>query len=151
MIKQKIAALDLGDQWTGVAISDNAHIIATPFETVKTENLHSYLQDFITKQNIKIIVIGIPITVRGQESEQTKKTKLLFAQLQIAFPQITFIAIDERFSSKQASELQKTKKKGTWEKIKEEKLKNHAIAASFILDTYLQRLQFERDSSDDNG
>jgi len=145
--KDKIAGLDLGDQWTGIAISDNMHIIATPFETIKTEELHSFLDHFITKHTIKIIVVGIPITVRGKESEQTKKTKLLFLELQNRFPDITFVAMDERFSSKQASEIQKTRKKGTLEKIKAEKLKNHAIAAAFILDAYLQRLRFDREDT----
>lgn len=139
---QKIAALDLGDQWTGIAISDNNHIIATPYETIETKKLVSFLSQFLREQNIATIVVGIPITVRGTESEQTKKTKMQFRKLQNTFPKTTFIEVDERFSSKQATDIQKTKKKGTIEKIKAEKLKNHSIAASLILETYLQRLQF---------
>lgn len=147
---KKIAALDLGDQWIGIALSDTMHIIATPFHTVQTSDLKLFLQTFITEQQVGTIVVGMPITVRGNESEQTKKTKTMLSELQQSFPTMHFVTIDERFSSKQASDVQKTKKKGTLEKIKAEKLKNHAIAAAFILDTYLQRLRFEREYAQTN-
>jgi len=147
---KKIASLDIGDVWTGIALSDSMHIIASPFQTIQTVELKEFLHQFIEKQQISAIVVGIPITLRGQESEQTKKTKRVFETLKNAFPSITFVPIDERFSSKQATDIQKERKKGTIEKIKAEKLKNHAIAAAFILDSYLQQLQFQRSYTDHN-
>lgn len=139
----RIAALDLGDQWIGVALSDKNLIVASPDTTVKKDDLIPFLHDYIQKHEIKIIVVGIPITLRGTESEQTRKTKEMLTRLKIEFPEITFVSFDERFSSKQASAIQSGKRK-TIEQIKEDKIKNHAIAAAFILNNYLQMLAFNQ-------
>lgn len=49
-----------------------------------------------------------------------------------------FVSFDERFSSKQASALQSGKNK-TIEELKRDKLKNHAIAAAFIIVQFKQK------------
>ena len=40
----KNLALDIGDRWTGIAISDPLHMFARPYETVSTDTLHDYLK-----------------------------------------------------------------------------------------------------------
>ena len=40
----KVLALDLGDVWTGTALSDPLKILAKPFKTVKTVDLFSFLK-----------------------------------------------------------------------------------------------------------
>src|SRR5687768_4219323 len=122
----KIASLDIGDQWIGVAISDQHLIVATPDTTVKNEDLISFLRDYIVKNEIQTIVVGLPITLRGRESDQTKKTKDTLEKLKIEFPAITFIAFDERFSSQKAASVQSHKGKSL-EQLKEDKIKSHAI------------------------
>jgi putative Holliday junction resolvase len=136
--RKRIAALDLGDVWTGVAISDDLFILAEPLETVETKNIIPFLTNFFKQYPVTEVIVGIPVPLRGAESQQTKKTKEMFSFLQSTFSHITFIPFDESFSSAQASEVQKGRKKGTWKKIKAEKLKNHAIAAAFILTNYLE-------------
>ena len=69
----KILALDIGDRWTGMAISDPLGILPRPYETVKTTELFTALEKIIPKERISIIVVGLPTTMRGTESEQTKK------------------------------------------------------------------------------
>jgi putative Holliday junction resolvase len=137
----RVAALDLGDQWTGVALSDALHLFAAPFETVKTAELNTFLTLFIEKNSVHIIVVGIPITLRGTDSEQTKKVRTQFEALKLQFPEIEWKEFDERLSSKQATGIQMQKqKKRSLAKIKEEKLKNHAIAAALILESYLRSI-----------
>jgi putative holliday junction resolvase len=138
-----IAALDLGDQWIGVAISDKNLIVASPDTTVEHKDLILFLHDYIKKHTIQTIVVGMPITLRGTESEQTRKTKAMLERLRKEFSEITFVTFDERFSSQQASAVQSAKKK-TIENFKEDKLKSHAIAAAFILNNYLQMLAFNQ-------
>jgi putative holliday junction resolvase len=135
--KTRIASLDIGDVWTGVALSDNMRIIATPHTTIQTKDLFLFLADFFQQYSIQEVVVGIPVTLRGIETEQTKKTKQTFQDLKNHFPDISFIPVDERLSSAAALDIQKTKKKGTLKKKKEEKLKNHAIAAAIILTDYI--------------
>lgn len=126
----KIAALDLGDQWIGIAISDSAKLFARPYITVKAKELISFLTLFLEKENIESIVVGLPKTMNGNISEQTQKVINLKDKLEIIFFQVKWILWDERLSSKRAQELYKNKKD-------KDKQKEHAIAAAFILDSYL--------------
>ncbi len=134
----KILALDVGDRWTGIAISDPLHMLARPYETVATDTLHDYLKQIIEKEQIGTIVVGLPKTLRSTESEQTKKIKKQAETLKQAFQTITWTFWDERLTSKQAAKLKPTK-------TKEDKLKIHAIAAALILSSYLEYLRIQKE------
>ncbi len=127
----KIAALDLGDKWTGSAISDSLGITTRPYTTVATKELPSLITKLIDEEKVRTIVVGYPKTLKGTESEQTKKTKVLFDQLQQTFPHISWEWWDERLTSKQAAKLKK-------QKTKEDKLASHSIAAALLLMGYLE-------------
>ncbi len=130
----RILALDLGDKWIGSALSDPLRIIAQPFQTVPLEELTTFLTQLINEKKIKTIVIGYPKTLKGTESEQTKKVVAQKEQLAKTFPEIDFVLWDERLSSKRAIQLKKSSSK-------EDKLRIHSKAAAFILDSYLSYLQ----------
>jgi len=129
----KALALDLGDVWTGTAMSDPLKIIATPYKTVKTENLYPFLQDLIGKGNIDTIVVGYPRTMRGTESLQTKKVVAQKEIIEKMFPDQKCILWDERLSSKQAKIIQR-------QNSKQDSTQEHSVAAAIILGTYLQFL-----------
>jgi putative holliday junction resolvase len=134
----KIAALDIGDQWVGVALSDRLRIVATPYTTVAADTLEQFLTQLFTNEPIDLIIVGYPKTLRGTESQQTHKTVALTQKLQERFHDKKFILWDERLSSKRAQAVQKFgQKSGAYKKDKAEKLKSHARAAAFILDSYL--------------
>lgn len=131
MIDQdRILALDIGDQWTGIAMSDTLKMLAKPLETVKTSTLINHLKKLIDTHHVKTIIIGNPITLKGTESAQTKKVHAIKKQLEDALPTITWVLWDERLTSKQATAMQR-------KLMKQEALKEHAIAAAIILQTYL--------------
>ncbi|MGB8367188.1 MAG: Holliday junction resolvase RuvX [Candidatus Babeliales bacterium] len=133
----KILALDIGDRWTGTALSDALGMFAQPYKTIETTALNEFIKETITQEQIKTIIIGYPRTLRGTESEQTKKTKIIAAELNQSFPSIEWTFWDERLTSKQAEKLKKTK-------TKEEKRISHSIAAAFILTGYLEHLYFQK-------
>ncbi len=128
---KKFAALDLGDKWIGIATADPMGIVTTPVTTVTIDKLYEFLETFIKEQMIGTIIVGLPITLRGTESEQTKKIKIIFEQLQKRFPTIIWKLFDERFTSQHAESIKPIK-------TKEDKLKSHAIAAALILNDYLE-------------
>jgi len=130
----KILALDVGDRWTGTAISDPTGTFARPHQTIKTKDIKQFIVDTIQQEQLQQIVVGHPRTLGGKKSEQTTKTENLKTELEKQFPHVEWILWDERLTSKMAA---KTKKK----KTKEDKLKSHSIAAAFILDSYLIYLQ----------
>jgi putative pre-16S rRNA nuclease len=126
----KISALDIGDQWTGIALSDNLGLLAKPYKTVATIDLMSAIKDLIEQEQIIQCIVGHPKTLKGTVSEQTKKIEAMAGVLEQTYPSLSWRLWDERLSSKRASMQKKNISK-------EEKLRSHSVAAAFILDSYL--------------
>ena len=126
----KVMALDLGDAWVGVALTDPLRFFAKPYKTVAAEQLETFLQETFSKEKISIVVVGYPKTMQGTESDQTRLVVATKEKLELMFPQQKWVLWDERLSSKQARSLKNPKNKT-------EKLEQHAIAAAIILESYL--------------
>lgn len=133
----KILALDVGDKWVGTAVCDPLGIVARPFKTVEADKLEAFLAETITSENIKKVVVGYPKTMRGTESDQTKKIVETKEKLEKMFDSVPWVLWDERLSSKMASNLKSAK-------TKDQKISAHSIAASFILDSYLNYLNMQK-------
>lgn len=133
----RIAALDLGDVWIGIAIADPLGITARPYSTIKLADLSATIAKLIEHEQVTTIVVGDPQTLRGTESAQTVKVRAQVAQLHNQFPAVTWALWDERLTSKQAAQIHK----GT---DKKEKLQQHAVAAALILRSYLDHLAWQQ-------
>lgn len=130
----KILAIDPGDRWVGVAISDPSQLIARPLTTVKTQEFEAFFTELFAREKLELILIGHPITLTGGTSDQTRKIIALKEELEAKFPTQKFLLWDERKTSQQAAELQRlTRHKHDPKK----KLESHALAATFILNSYL--------------
>jgi putative holliday junction resolvase len=138
----KILALDIGDRWTGVAISDPLGILPRPYDTIKTTELFTSLEKIIQKERIGTIVVGLPTTMRGTESDQTKKVIAMSETLKNLFPSLEWKMWDERLTSKQAASLKSTK-------TKDDKLRSHAIAAAIFLSSYLEYKRFHENITEE--
>lgn len=132
-MKNKLLALDLGDRWVGSAITDPSLTVARPYKTVSTEELDAFLIKVKQDEHIKTIIIGYPKTMAGGESAQTLKILAQKEALEKKFSELQFVLWDERLSSQRASELRPGHSR-------EDKLRSHSLAASFILDSYLTYL-----------
>ncbi len=132
----KVLALDIGDVWTGIAISDALGITCRPYKTVATEQLLKKLLELCEQEPIKTIVVGHPKTLKGTKSAQTVKTEAFAQTLEEKIPQVEWVLWDERLSSKQAEKLVRPK-------TKEKKLESHAVAAALFLMSYLDFLKFQ--------
>lgn len=136
----KIMALDLGDQWIGVALTDPSGTFVRPFTTVSIGDLESFLSKTSKAENIDLIVVGYPKTMKGGESEQTHKVVAHKQKLEKLFPTIPFVLWDERLSSQRAQQIGRG--------AKADKLKEHAVAAAFILDSYITYLKASQDEAE---
>lgn len=133
----KLLALDIGDVWTGIAISDPLGMFARPFKTVSTEKIIPSLHEIIEQEGIKRIVVGYPKTMRGTQSAQTQKVITQTEKLKQEFSNVEWILWDERLTSKMAGKI-------TSRKTKEEKLQVHSVAAAYILSSYLEFLTAQK-------
>ena len=71
--------IDLGDKRVGIALSDNSNLIASPFKTLIFNNqkdLLNQLEELINKFDVKTIVLGLPLSMNGIDSHQTKKLEI---------------------------------------------------------------------------
>lgn len=138
----KILALDPGDVHTGTALTDEALILASPFKTVKTEELDNFLTQLFFQENIEKVVIGMPKTLGGKISQQTEKVEKLKKELEKKFPEKIWISWDERLTSKSATQIQKQNKSVNKNQV-------HSLAAAIILESYLEKLRFQASIDED--
>ncbi|NQV36585.1 MAG: Holliday junction resolvase RuvX [Candidatus Marinimicrobia bacterium] len=96
----RILGIDYGLKRIGLALSDPLHIIASPYKTISGSDEADILQklrDIISEESVSHIVVGLPIGMKGQETEQTKLTRV-FADSLNCFGLPIFLQ-DERLSS----------------------------------------------------
>jgi putative Holliday junction resolvase len=97
----KVLALDFGSARTGVAVSDPTGTLARPccvIEKAGTESGLDSLVELIQKEAPERIVVGMPLTLRGEHGEQARETAVFVEALRgrVTVPVETF---DERFTS----------------------------------------------------
>ena len=105
-------SIDYGDKRVGVALSDPLHTISYPLCVINQKN-ENYLIDEIVKiineKQVGKIIIGLPISMSGTYSEQTKKVILfkesLSKELLTRKLNIDIDTIDERLSSVSAKNI----------------------------------------------
>jgi putative Holliday junction resolvase len=124
----KVLALDFGSARTGVAVSDPTGTIAKPVGVVEraaTETGLAQLAALVQTEEIELIVVGLPLTLRGERGEQADETERFVTDLRatVDVPVDTF---DERFTTDLAE--QTSNGAGSVD----------AVAAAHLLSSYLE-------------
>ena len=130
----RILGLDYGERRIGIALSDPLQIIAKPLTVIdrKKTDYISELSKIIVENEIISIVVGLPLTLKGKESKQTKTVLSFIDELQSKLT-IPILQIDERLSSIAAEKsLQMQNIKTGYEKGKVDE-----TAAAIFLQEYL--------------
>ncbi len=97
----KVVALDYGSARTGVAASDPTGTVARPVTTVEratTDAGFATLLTVIAAQEPDVIVVGMPLTLRGDHGEQARETAMFVERLRAATAAPVEV-YDERFTS----------------------------------------------------
>jgi putative Holliday junction resolvase len=97
----KILALDYGSARTGVAVSDPTGTLARPVTIVQratTDAGFAELLRTIAVEEPELVVVGMPLTLRGEEGEQAKETAAFVERLTAAID-VPVETYDERFTS----------------------------------------------------
>ena len=132
----KAIALDIGAKRTGVAETDPLKLIASGLETIETTRLLFFLDDLLKKEEIDVLVVGEPKRLHGESSEIETFIKQVISQIQKAFPTLNIERVDERFTSKMAS--QAIAQSGLKKKKRQSKALIDEISATIILQSWLQ-------------
>jgi putative Holliday junction resolvase len=96
-----VLALDYGRARTGVAVSDPTGTIARPLcviERAASEDGLTRLTELVTQNAVDCVVVGMPLTLRGEHGEQARETERFVEALRAraGVPVVTF---DERFTT----------------------------------------------------
>lgn len=95
----RILAIDYGRKRCGLAVSDPLRICANGLPTVRSCDLIAFLKDYCSREQVDRIVVGLPLTVRGELSESNRFIDPFLKQLQKTLPEIPVDRFDERFTS----------------------------------------------------
>lgn len=141
----RIIGLDFGSKTVGVAVSDELLITAQGIEIVrrKSENklrqTLARIEELIKEYNVEKIVFGFPKNMNNSEGERCEKT-LEFKEMLERRTGLTVELWDERLTTVAADNLMMEAG------IRRENRKEYVdqIAASFILQGYLDYLQNEK-------
>ncbi len=133
----RILSIDYGGKRTGIAVTDPLQIIATGLCTIETPKLVPYLKEYFSKEAVELVIIGMPVNWDDTDTHATPLVKNFIKQFQKAFPLVPIKEVDERFTSKMASQamLQMGLKKSQ----RQNKALVDVIAATIMLQEYLQK------------
>lgn len=131
----RILAIDYGIKRTGLAITDELHIIASGLATIETNKLFAYLQTLFLAENIQTVIIGEPKQMNGEPSESAVLIEAFLEKFKKTFPNKVIVRIDERFTSKIA--FQTMLSSGLKKKQRQNKGLIDEIAATIMLQDYL--------------
>lgn len=131
----KVIAIDFGLKRTGIAVSDELRLIASPLTTVATDDLVQFLENFIKTEKIETAVVGLPKKLNNTEGDIEPEIQIFIQNISQKLPDLKMVRIDERFTSKMA--FQSLLQSGVKKKKRQEKSQIDAISAAIILQSYL--------------
>jgi putative Holliday junction resolvase len=114
----RLLAIDYGKKRTGIAVTDPMQIIASGLTTVATRDLTTFLQDYLSKEDVEAIILGEPKQMDYTDSELGPWLRTYTLQLQELFPKV---------------KIERKKKQRQNKALVDE------IAATIILQSYMER------------
>lgn len=133
----RILALDYGTARIGCAISDPTGTLATPIAAIEPPEVEEVAR-LATEREVETIVVGLPVSLSGEDSAQTELTRAFAADLGEAV-EIPVETWDERFTTRMAAQTRRDTGAGSAE---------DSIAAAHLLESYLQ-VSARREERDD--
>jgi len=129
----KVLAVDYGSARTGVAVSDPSVTIARPLGIVEragSESGLAKLAELIRDEAVERVVVGLPLTLRGEHGAQAQETEAFVAALRDVVD-VPVESFDERFTTR----LARTGPRDSPPDLSEP---DDARAAAHLLSSYLE-------------
>jgi len=124
----KVVALDYGSARTGVAVSDPTGTIARPLGVVEraaSDAGLARLAELVRAEGADRVVVGLPLTLRGEHGAQAKETAAFVEALRGAV-EVPVESYDERFTT------------GLAASVGSDDAPEDARAAAHLLSSYLE-------------
>jgi putative holliday junction resolvase len=99
----RVLALDYGSARCGCAISDPDGTIATPIDPIlrpATRRGLAALARLVEGRDVELVVVGLPLSLRGDDTDQTRETRRFADQLRVRLGErVPVEYYDERFTT----------------------------------------------------
>ena len=132
----RILSIDYGKKRTGIAVTDTLKLIANGLCTVETSTLLDFLADYMKKEDVERIVVGLPKQTNGEPSENMKRVEPFVNRLKKLYPNLPIEYFDERFTSVLAHQAMLDG--GLKKKQRQDKGLVDEISATIILQGYME-------------
>lgn len=132
----RILAIDYGGKRTGLAVTDPLQIIATGLETIDSTSLIQWLKNYLQKEEVELIIIGLPKNWDESATHATPLVEAAIKKIRKEFPNMPIKTVDERYTSKMAKDAML--EMGMKKKDRRDKKNVDVIAATIMLQEYLQ-------------
>lgn len=138
----RIVAIDYGRKRSGIAVSDVLQLIANGLTTVPTHQLLQFVVDYVAREPVEKILVGLPKQMNNELSENQKYIEPFVRSLKKRLPSVPVEYVDERFTSVLAHKAMVDG--GLKKKARQDKALVDEISATIILQSYLEskRLPF---------
>ena len=137
----RILAIDYGKKRTGLAVTDVLQIIANGLTTVPTHTLMDFILDYVKREPVERIVVGLPKQMNNQLSENMVRIEPFVNRLRKVLPSIPVEYVDERFTSVLAHQAMLDG--GLKKKDRQRKELVDEISATIILQSYMDSRKFK--------
>ena len=140
----RLLAIDYGKKRTGLAVTDELQLIAGGLTTVATATLVDYLLDYVKREPVERIIVGLPKQMNNTPSENMCRIEPFVNRLRKLLPNIPVEYHDERFTSVLAH--QAILASGIGKMARRNKELVDEVSATIILQSYMEsrRLSAER-------
>ena len=133
----RLLALDYGTKRVGIAVTDELQMIASGLCTVRTHDCMDFLKEYLSKESVSTIVMGMPKNLTNHNTDATPYVKGFAKQIRKQFPEMKVELIDERFTSKIA--FQSMIDGGLKKKARQDKALVDEVSATLILQSYMEQ------------
>lgn len=95
----RLLSIDFGRKRCGIAATDPLRIVANGVGTVPTHELSAFVRQYIAREGVDKVVVGLPTTLRGEPSESMKYLTPVINRLRKDIAPVPLVFFDERFTS----------------------------------------------------
>jgi putative Holliday junction resolvase len=138
----RILSIDYGAKRTGVAVTDSLQIIANSLATVATHELMKFLTEYLAKEDVETVVVGLPKQSDNSPSENAARVNAFVRKFKEKFPQMNVVMHDERFTTVLAH--QAILSGGVKKSARRDKGLADRVSAVIILQSYLEQTKYSK-------
>lgn len=135
----RVMAVDIGEKWLGIALSDPLRLIASPLITLRCENdeeIIDAVRQAAADHAVTLVVAGVPHSLNGSLGPQAHKTASIIEKISRSL-NIPVVTQDERFSTSRAQDILAGRRA-------KRAARDDAVAAAVILEDYLKTAGYDR-------